>query len=72
MAKSPNRSGKRRLAEPPEAPPYNAIDDEALPGESLDDYMQRKDAEEGRKHDANESRHAPKFSETWDPHMGDL
>ena len=67
----------------PTEPAYNAIDEEALPGESLDDYMARRDDEESKwkgkqggegasKHDANESRRPFKLTEDWDPHMGQL
>ena len=65
-------------------PAHNAIDDEALPGETMEDYMTRMDEQDSEwrgkhgaqgaaKHDANEHR-APaaklEEDEAWDPHMG--
>ena len=74
----------KRIREP-EPEEYDAIAEEARPGESMEDFMERRDAEESewkgkqggrgaQKHDAHEQREpAAKFtqSETWDPHMGD-
>jgi len=80
----------RRLVEepedpagPPEADPYNAIDEEARPGETMEDYMERRDEDESKwegkhggrgakTHDGNESRRPEKFDEFYDPHMGNL
>jgi hypothetical protein len=50
--------------------PYNPAED-YVEGETLDTYMLRKDEEEGRKHDANESRHrASRTLDDYDPHLG--
>lgn len=70
--------------ERPEPTPDNAVEEEARPGESLDDFMQRRDAEEaewrGKKggegpstHDANEHRHPQLHElEDYDPWLGKL
>jgi len=73
MAKRRITQQKPTVDEVLESEPYNAIDEEARPGETLDEYMQRRDEEEGRKHDANESRWGwIQERESWDPNMGDL
>lgn len=72
----------RSAVELPPPPTYNAIEDEVHPGETMDDYMTRKDGEESQwrgqqggqgatKHDVNESRTPVKHSEYWDCHMGE-
>lgn len=82
MAKTPKKPAVIDEDTPAESE-YNAIDEEALPGESMDDYMERRDAQEAEwvgkggakgaaKHDANESRQKVKITESWDPHLGDL
>lgn len=59
------------------------LDDEGVPGETMDEFMGRKDEEDAQwrgkqggrgasKHDANESRTPPKFDDDYDPHMGAL
>lgn len=80
MKKTPVKPIEIDEDEPQEAE-YNAIDEEALPGESMDDFMERRDAQEAEwkgkqggqgasKHDANESRKPFKVTEEWDPHLG--
>lgn len=83
MAKT---SQKSQQIDPDEvAPPesYDANAEEARPGESLDDYMARRDDEESQwqgkqggqgpsRHDANETRRPFKVTESWDCHLGDL
>lgn len=68
---------KKRQLSPPEEPPSiesvaSEVQDEVMEGETIDDYMARKDGEEGRKHDANESRYPDKWLDDWDPHLGCL
>lgn len=53
-----------------ETQPYNP-DEDVLEGETPDEWMARKDADEGRKHDQNESRHE-QIPEDYDPNMGCL
>ena len=68
---------------PPDPDPYNAIDEEARPGETMEDFMERRDEEESqwkgkhggkgaKTHDANEHRKPLKMDEFWDPNMGNL
>lgn len=81
------KASRRPIDEPedpdghPQPDPYNAIDEEARPGETMDEYMERRDEEESKwegktgakgakRHDANESRRPVKADEYWDPHMG--
>lgn len=63
---------KRDMSKPPvEELPPDPLAEDTIEGETLHDWMDRKDEEEGRKHDANESRHEePNWLEHWDPHLG--
>jgi hypothetical protein len=55
-----------KLAEPP-----NAVAEEAIPGETIEEWVERMNDEEGQAHDHYEPRF-PQYHilETYDPNMG--